>query len=82
MNEHKAWIKAGMDEAVFMMVGSLQPNLGGCILAHNVDRKSLETRLNKDPFVIEDIVYTDIHEVTPAKANKELHFLMEGNSGN
>jgi hypothetical protein len=29
MEGHKAWIKRGFDDGVFLLVGSLQPNQGG-----------------------------------------------------
>ena len=29
MEGHKAWIKRGFDDGVFLLVGSLQPNSGG-----------------------------------------------------
>ena len=29
MEGHQAWIKRGFDDGVFLLVGSLQPNLGG-----------------------------------------------------
>ncbi len=32
MDGHNEWIKRGFDEGVFLMVGSLQPNLGGAIV--------------------------------------------------
>lgn len=77
MSGHKAWVKQGIDDEVFHLVGSLQPNLGGCILAGNVDRENLELRVNKDPFVIEGIVTAEIHEITPSMANDKLKFLVD-----
>ncbi|NOH63144.1 hypothetical protein [Vibrio sp. RE88] len=76
MSGHKAWIKQGIDDEVFHLVGSLKPNLGGCILASNVDRESIELRVNQDPFVIEDIVTAEINEITPSMANDKLKFLV------
>ena len=29
MEGHKEWIKRGFDDGVFLLVGNLQPNLGG-----------------------------------------------------
>ena len=76
MSGHKAWIKQGIDDDVFHLVGSLKPNLGGCILAGNVDRESIELRVNQDPFVIEDIVTAEISEITPSMANDKLKFMV------
>lgn len=76
MDAHKAWIKQGFDDGVFLMVGSLQPNMGGAVLAHGVSRGDIETRVNEDPFVIEGIVTAEILEISPARADQRLDFLM------
>jgi uncharacterized protein YciI len=77
MDGHKEWIQRGIDSGVFLLLGSLQPNLGGGILAHNTTRTELEQRVNEDPFVVERIVTAEILEVTPAKADPRLQFLLE-----
>ncbi|CAM3358137.1 YciI family protein [Thalassospira profundimaris] len=76
VDAHKAWIKQGFDDGVFLMVGSLQPNMGGAVLAHGVSRDEIETRVNEDPFVVEGIVSAEILEISPARADQRLDFLM------
>ena len=76
MDAHKAWIKQGFDDGVFLMVGSLQPNMGGAVLAHGVPRDDIEARVNADPFVVEGIVTAEILEISPARADQRLDFLM------
>tara|TARA_Y100001934_G_C12113713_1_gene659762 strand:+ start:24 stop:311 length:288 start_codon:yes stop_codon:yes gene_type:complete len=76
MDARKAWIKKGLDDGVFMMVGSLQPNMGGAILAHGVTRDQIDARVNEDPFVIEGIVSAEIMEISPAFADPRLEFMM------
>ena len=76
MDAHKAWIKNGFDDGVFLMAGSLQPQLGGAILAHNTSLLELQGRVNDDPFVAENVVSADIHEITPAKTDERLGFLL------
>ncbi|WP_417825158.1 YciI family protein [Thalassospira lucentensis] len=76
MDGHKAWIKQGFDDGVFLMVGSLQPNMGGAILAHAIARDALEARVKNDPFVVEGIVTAEILEITPVRADERLNFLM------
>jgi len=76
MDAHKAWIKRGFDDGVFLMAGSLQPQLGGAIMAHNTSLPDLKVRVNEDPFVAENIVSAEIHEITPAKADERLGFLL------
>lgn len=78
MAGHNAWLKQGFDDGVFMLAGSLQPNQGGAILAHNTDLESLLQRVNDDPFVAAGVVRSEILEITPAKADTRLAFLMDG----
>ena len=76
MEGHKEWIKRGFDDGVFLLVGNLQPNLGGGIVAHNTLRSDLAGRVSTDPFVVEDVVSAEILEITPAKADDRLRFLV------
>lgn len=75
MEGHKAWIKRGFDDGVFLLVGGLQPNQGGGILAHNISLPELQRRVQEDPFVAEDVVGAEILEITPAQAEPRLQFL-------
>ena len=77
MEGHKEWIKRGFDDGVFLLVGSLQPNLGGGIVAHNTSLSDLQSRVNTDPFVAEKVVKAEILEITPSKADARLNFLLD-----
>jgi uncharacterized protein YciI len=77
MEGHKEWIKRGVDDGVFLLVGSLQPNLGGGIVAHNTSRSDLQSRVNGDPFVTENVVSAEILEITPSQADERLEFLLD-----
>ena len=74
---HKEWIKRGFDDGVFLLAGSLQPNLGGGIVSHNTSLSDLQSRVNDDPFVAENVVSAEILEITPAKADERLNFLLD-----
>ncbi len=76
MEGHKAWIKRGFDDGVFALVGSLQPNLGGAVLAHNTSLFDLQARVNDDPFVAQKVVSAEILEITPSKTDDRLKFLL------
>jgi uncharacterized protein YciI len=76
MDGHKQWIKRGFDDGVFLLVGSLQPNLGGGIVAHNTSRPELQARVNDDPFVVGGVVRAEIIELAPARADQRLEFLV------
>ena len=77
MEGHKDWIKRGFDDGVFLLVGSLQPNSGGGIVAHNTSLPDLQSRVNNDPFVVESVVNAEILEITPSKADARLNFLLD-----
>jgi len=77
MEGHKAWLKQGFDEGVFLLAGSLQPNLGGGILAHNASLSELQQRVNDDPFVAENVVNAEIIALAAAKADERLRFLLD-----
>ncbi len=77
MEGHKEWINRGFDDGVFLLVGSLQPNLGGGIVAHNTSLSDLQRRVNDDPFVSENVVSAEILEITPSRAEERLDFLLD-----
>ena len=76
MEGHNAWIKHGFDDGIFLLVGSLQPGLGGGIVAHDTSLSDLEARVNDDPFVANNVVSAEILEISPAKADQRLEFLL------
>ncbi|MBI4194564.1 MAG: hypothetical protein HY526_05735 [Betaproteobacteria bacterium] len=77
MEGHKEWIKRGLDDGVFLLVGSLQPNMGGGIVAHNTSLSDLQSRVKGDPFVVENVVSAEILEITPSRADERLQFLLD-----
>ena len=77
MDGHNAWIKQGFDDGVFLMAGSLQPGLGGSVIAYNASLPDLEERVNSDPFVAENVVTAEILEITAAMADERLQFLVD-----
>ncbi|AZT85512.1 MAG: hypothetical protein KA296_14850 [Marinobacter sp.] len=77
MEGHNQWIRKGFEDGIFLMVGSLQPGLGGSVIAHGVSREALEGRVSEDPFVAENIVTAEILEIEPKKADERLSFLLD-----
>lgn len=76
MAGHNQWLGAGFTDGVFLVAGSLQPGLGGAILAHNTSLADLEQRVNEDPFVAQNIVTAEILEIAPGKVDERLSFLL------
>ncbi len=75
MEGHKQWLQRGFDDGVFVLSGSLQPNLGGGIVAHNTSLPALQERVKADPFVAEQVVSAEILELTPGRSDERLKFL-------
>jgi uncharacterized protein YciI len=73
---HTAWVRRGLDDGVFLLIGGLAGGVGGAILAHGLDRSALDARLKEDPFVYEDVVRPEVFELTPGLADERLAFLV------
>jgi uncharacterized protein YciI len=76
MDGHKEWINRGFEDGVFLLVGNLQPNLGGGIVAYNTTLSDLQARVNGDPFVAEKVVSAEIIEIAPSRTDERLSFLL------
>ena len=76
MEAHNEWIKRGFEDGVFLVIGGLQPSLGGGVVAHNTTLLDLQARVEEDPFVAEKIVSAEIIEISPAKTDERLKFLL------
>ncbi len=76
LDGHKAWLQRGFDDGVFLLAGSLQPRLGGAIMAANTSRSDLETRVGEDPFVAQNVARAEILEITPSRSDERLKFLV------
>jgi uncharacterized protein YciI len=74
---HKAWLKRGFDDGVFLLAGRIQPGLGGGLLAHYISLPDLQTRVGEDPFVADNVTGAEILEFNPAMADERLNFLIE-----
>ena len=76
MEGHREWIDRGIEDGVFLLVGSLQPNLGGAVVAHDTSLSALQDRVRQDPFVAEKVVSPEILEISPNRAGERLAFLI------
>ena len=61
---------------MFLLSGSIQPKLGGAILASGLSADELQERLEADPFVMAGIVSPETIEIAPARAEERLAFLV------
>ena len=78
---HKAWLARGLEDGVFLMAGTLGPDLGGAILARGVSLAKIQDRVNQDPFVRENIVSAEVLEFSPSVASEDVRFLLEREGG-
>ena len=76
MDGHKAWLKRGLDDGVFLLAGGLKPQGGGGILTQNISRPDLKVRVNDDPFVAHDVVAPEIIEFEPTLRQPSLDGLV------
>ncbi len=77
---HGEWIRQGLEDGIFLLVGSLQPRLGGGVLAHRTTLAELEARVSADPFVAHGVVRAEILELIPSKGDARLDFLLHSGS--
>ena len=77
MDGHNAWLNRGFDDRIFLLAGALQPSAGGAILADAPSLAAIQDRVNEDPFVAENVVAAEILEVSPAKVDERLTFLLD-----
>ena len=73
---HREWIRRGRADGTFLVVGTLQPNAGGVILAYGTTLADLTARVEEDPFVAADVVRPEILAITPSHVDEQLAFLM------
>jgi uncharacterized protein YciI len=76
MEGHKRWLQRGFDAGVFLLAGTLQPKLGGAIVAQGPSLPELRARLEDDPFVAEGIVSAEVLEIAVSRADERLEFLL------
>ena len=77
MEAHNAWLSRGFEDGVFLLAGSLHSSAGGGILAHDTSLAELQSRVNADPFVAEDVVSAQIFEIAPRRTDERLVFLQQ-----
>ena len=71
----------GIEDGVFLIVGSLKPRQGGTIIAHAETPEALELRVAADPFVRENVVSAEILELSVNKVAEGLEFLLADRMG-
>jgi uncharacterized protein YciI len=76
MAGHRRWLQRGFDDGVFLLAGSLRPDLGGAVVAHNTTRAALQQRVDEDPFVVEGVVSAELLEVAVARADERLQAML------
>lgn len=77
LEDHKSWLQQGFDDGVFCLAGSLEPGMGGGIVANSDNRDEIIKRVEEDPFVEAGVVMADIIEISVSKTDERLAFLKD-----
>lgn len=77
MPGHQKWIRQGVEDGVFLLVGSIQPAQGGALIATGITREDLQARVAEDPFVVHDVVAAEVIEIAPNLTDPRLAFLKD-----
>jgi uncharacterized protein YciI len=75
LDEHRAWVKQGFDDGVFVLAGGQRPRVGGAILAIGESKADLEDRAAQDPFVRHGVATTQVIEVRPTAVDGRIGLL-------
>ncbi|MET9883280.1 hypothetical protein ABZZ20_08990 [Streptomyces sp. NPDC006430] len=75
MAGHQNWIRQGVEDGIFLLVGSIQPGQGGAVLATGITLEDLQARVAEDPFVLHDVVTAEVIEIAPNLTDPRLAFL-------
>ena len=66
LEAHRAYLRQGYAQGVFLASGRLEPRTGGVILARAADRAAVDTLVAQDPFHRERIAAYTIQEWWPS----------------
>ena len=75
MEAHRDWIARGFERGILILVGTLQPGVGGMLIAHGATRGEIEAFIAEDPFVAEGVVTSELLEIDPGRTDARLAFL-------
>jgi uncharacterized protein YciI len=80
MHSYKEWIKSVIDDGDFLVSGSLKPTntaeKSGCgIIAHYTSLEKVQKCVNKDLFVIHNVVTEQVLGILPNQVDERLSFL-------
>lgn len=75
MAGHNAWLQRGFEDGLLLLAGTVQPAVGGALLANGATRDLLEAFVAQDPFVAEGVVTAEILDIAPGRTDTRLAFL-------
>lgn len=76
LDSHLEFLNEQYQQGIFLASGRKEPRTGGIILAQISDKNELLKIMEKDPFVIHDLVDCSFTEFVASKTCEELKFLM------
>jgi uncharacterized protein YciI len=75
LGDHKAWVRQGFEEGVFILAGAQRPRTGGVLLATGNDRPAIQARVDRDPFLLAGVATVEIIEIAPSTLDARLDWL-------
>ncbi|NCH98019.1 YciI family protein [Cronobacter dublinensis] len=66
LEEHKSWLMAGFKQKFVVLAGPLIDSTGGFILFNHDKKDVIAEFINKDPFIINELVSVDFRSIEPA----------------
>lgn len=75
LSDHKAWVKQGFDDGIFILSGGQRPRTGGALLALGDDRATLQARADLDPFVLAGVATAQVIEFIPSTLDERLDWI-------
>ncbi len=75
LTAHRHYLDKHYGAGIFLASGRKEPRNGGVILAHNIDRATLDSILKQDPFYSQQLARYEVTEFIPSKTSPKLTFL-------
>ncbi|MDQ0937619.1 YciI family protein [Streptomyces turgidiscabies] len=70
---HVAYLERHHQDGAFLVSGQTVPtSIGGVIIAHGVDRSTIEQITARDPFVVNNVAEYTITTITPGRVHPAL----------
>lgn len=81
LQAHREYLEYYYKQGLLLASGPLNPRTGGIIIVMAKDRARVNEILEKDPFIMAELIDYEIFEFTPVKHNEALKELILNSEG-